>query len=285
MEDNPYWARNDAGVPDPRHVRAVKLISLVPEGRLRRGLMRRYRLRRYRGDAVECPVCGSTFSQFMWAWNRAAAICWSCGAAERHRSLWLYLTGPANPLADTEDMLHFSAEYPLAVRLRERIGPGYMTSEYAPGKADLQIDVTDIALPDASLDALICSHVLEHVEDDARAMRELRRVLRPGGIALVMVPLDHSRATTYEDPSITGPEERKAAFWQHDHVRVYAPDIADRLAAAGFDVAPVAPADALTSAEIDRYALRSEDVVYACTPSEPAASAGDERSASSSSGS
>jgi SAM-dependent methyltransferase len=264
LTDNPHWARDGSGVPDQSHVRAVKLLSLIPDGRLRRGLMRRYRLRHYRGDAVECPICGSTFSQFMWAWNRPRAICWSCGAAERHRALWLYLQSGADPLAGAEDVLHFSAEYPLATRLRERIGPGYRTSELEPGRADLAIDITAIDLPDQSLDAIICSHVLEHVPDDARAMSELHRALRPGGKALVMVPLDHSRAATYDDPSIMDPEERTQAFWQHDHVRLYAPDIADRLTAVGFEVSSTTPAQAVGRALERRYALRQEDVVFTC---------------------
>jgi SAM-dependent methyltransferase len=263
LTENPHWARDDSGVPDPRHVRAARLISVVPDGKLRRTLLRRYRIAHHKGDAVECPVCGSTFSQFMWGWNRAGAICWSCGAAERHRALWLYLQNK-RPLENAKDVLHFSAEYPLAVRLREQIGPGYRTSEFEPGKADLAIDITAIDLPPESLDAIICSHVLEHVPDDALAMRELHRVLRPGGTAIVMVPLDHSRATTYEDPSITDPEERREKFWQHDHVRLYAPDIADRLRAAGFEVTSTSPAETAGPELTRRYALRQEDVVFTC---------------------
>ena len=232
MTDNPHWARDDAGLPDPRHVRAARLISVIPDGKLRRTC----------SAATGSPTTGATRSSAPSAARPSAsscgrgtaprAICWSCGAAERHRALWLYLQS-AKPLDNAKDVLHFSAEYPLAVRLREQIGPGYRTSELEPGKADLAIDITAIDLPDESLDAIICSHVLEHVPDDALAMRELHRVLRPGGTAIVMVPLDHSRATTYEDPSITDPDEREDEFWQHDHVRLYAPDIADRLARGG----------------------------------------------------
>jgi SAM-dependent methyltransferase len=199
----------------------------------------------------------------MSAFNRPQAICWSCGAAERHRALWLYLRD-AKPFAQAKDVLHFSAEYPLAVRLRDQIGPGYKTSEYEPGKAELQIDITKIDLPDESLDGIICSHVLEHVRDDALAMREVHRVLRPGGTAIVMVPLDHSRTTTYEDPEITEPDDREAAFWQHDHVRLYAPDIATRLETAGFDVTSTSPAKTAGPDNERRFALRQDDVVFTC---------------------
>ena len=119
-------------------------------------------------------------------------------------------------------------------------------------------------LPDAAFDATICSHVLEHVEDDAVAMRELRRVLVPGGWAIVMVPLDLSRASTYEDASKVTPEERRAAFWQHDHVRLYGRDLGDRLAGAGFEVTVITPAELVGPELATRYGLMPEERVFLC---------------------
>ncbi len=104
-----------------------------------------------------------------------------------------------------------------------------MTADLSQPGADLQLDLTALDLPDESFDAVICSHVLEHITDDAAAMRELRRVTAPGGWCLVMVPLDLSLGRTFEDPLIVEPSERERAFWQHDHVRLYAPDIGERL--------------------------------------------------------
>ena len=123
-------------------------------------------------------------------------------------------------------------------------GLRYVTADLEPGLGELQLDVTRIALPDGAFDAILCSHVLEHVPDDRAAMRELRRVLAPGGWLIVMVPLDHTRAETYEDPAITSPAERERAFLQHDHVRLYAPDIAGRLEEAGLEVTRHRPRDA-----------------------------------------
>ena len=186
----------------------------------------------HRGDAVSCPVCGSRFDTFKPDWNRPGAICWRCGAHERHRALWLYLER-SRVLDGVGSLLHFAPEHALEVRLRPRL-ERYVTADLDPAKGELQLDLERLELPDASFDAALCSHVLEHVGDDAAAMRELHRVVRRW--ALIMVPLDLSRDRTDEDPSVTDPAERERRFWQHDHVRLYAPDVAGRLRAAGFAV-------------------------------------------------
>jgi SAM-dependent methyltransferase len=130
--------------------------------------------------------------------------------------------------------------------------------------ADLRLDITALDLPDGAFDAIICSHVLEHVADDAAAMRELHRVTAAGGFVLVMVPLALDRATTYEDPRISSPEERERAFLQRDHVRLYAPDIADRLRAAGFAVETVDLHAELGPAAAAHHGLLASDLIFLC---------------------
>jgi SAM-dependent methyltransferase len=140
----------------------------------------------------------------------------------------------------------------------------YVTGDLTPGAADLELDITKLAVPDHAFDAIICSHVLEHVEDDRAAMRELHRVLAPGGWAVVMVPIDLSREHTYEDPAVRSAEAREREFWQFDHVRLYAPDIAGRLRDAGFDVSAVRLTDEL-GPELSRYyGLLANDELYLC---------------------
>ena len=234
--------------------------------RARAALGRRAQMLRHRGDAVLCPICGHSFDRFKDAWNRPDALCWRCGSHERHRAQWLVLTRRAELLGSARSLLHFAPEWTLRHRLSRLPGLRYVTADlYAPD-VDLRLDITALDLPDGSFDAVLCSHVLEHVEDDAAAMRELARVTAPGGWCLVMVPLDLGRERTYEDPAITAPAERTRAFWQHDHVRLYAPDIGERLRAAGFEVERIRPERELGAATMRRCRLAASDDLWLCRP-------------------
>ncbi len=233
--------------------------------RARRAARRRLDLARRRGADVHCPVCGRDFDRFRDAWNRPRAICWSCGAHERHRAFALLL-GERPGLVRGREVLHFAPEWCLERRIRRLAPARYVTGDLEPGTADLTLDLQDLALPDAAFDTAICSHVLEHVRDDAAAMGELRRVVRPGGTALVMVPTDLERAATFEDPAIAAAAAREAAFWQHDHVRLYARDVGARLAAAGFAVERWNAIEARGEAAARRFGLLASDDVWICTP-------------------
>jgi SAM-dependent methyltransferase len=237
---------------------------VVTPGRVREALIRRYEMATHRGDAVSCPLCGHSFTAFKPDWNRPNALCWRCGSHERHRALWLYLERHPQVLGEARSLLHFAPEWCLERRLRRVPGLRYVATDLDPRKGELQLDITRMALGDGAFDAIICSHVLEHVEDDAAAIGELHRVLRPGGWAIVMVPLDLSRTQTYEDPAVRTPAQRERAFWQHDHVRLYAPDIERRLGAPGFAVARERPAVELGPALAARYGLLESDEIFVC---------------------
>jgi SAM-dependent methyltransferase len=237
--------------------------------RLRAAAERRRAVLAHRGDTVLCPVCGHGFDRFRSDWNRSGALCWRCGSHERHRALWLFLESRPELLLDASSLLHFAPEWCLERRLREVAGLRYTSADLAPNTAELQLDITDLRLPDGSFDAIICSHVLEHVEDDRAAMRELHRVLVPGGWAIVLVPLDLTRAATYEDPDVSSPQEREREFWQFDHVRLYASDIADRLRAVGFEVTTSQPACELGLTQAARYGLLESDVIHLCRRRQP----------------
>jgi SAM-dependent methyltransferase len=227
---------------------------------------RRVDIVRHRGSAVQCPLCGGRFDRFKDAWNRPNALCWRCGAHERHRAQWLLFTARPELLGAIRSLLHFAPEWTMRARLEplaaER-GLRYMTADLDPAGVDLQLDLRKLDLPDACFDAVMCSHVLEHVDDDRAAMRELRRVTAPGGWCLVMVPLDVTRTETYEDPRVVAPEDREREFLQHDHVRLYAPDIADRLRAAGFEVEVVRPEE-LGAGALRRAGLLAADWIFLC---------------------
>lgn len=221
---------------------------------------------RHRGSAVECPLCGGRYDRFKDDWNRPGALCWRCGSHERHRAQWLLFDRRPELLEGARSLLHFSPEWCLRRRLAALPGLRYVTSDLDPAQdVDLRLDLTALDLPDGAFDAVICSHVLEHVTDDRAAMRELRRVTAAGGFTLVMVPLALDRERTHEDPRITAPADREREFLQADHVRLYAPDIARRLRAAGFAV-EVIDSTAELGADAARYRLNASDLIFLCRP-------------------
>lgn len=226
----------------------------------------RIRLLRHRGDTVRCPICERGFDRFADDYDRARALCWRCGAHERHRAQWLLLRSRPELLNDASTLLHFAPEWALRRRLARNDQLRYVTADLQQPGVDLHLDITALTLPDASFDAVICSHVLEHIPDDATAMRELRRVTSAGGWCLVMVPLDLRRTHTYEDPSITDPQARRRAFWRPDHVRLYAPDIEARLARAGFRVERIDPLTEFGAPECRRCGIPEAEVIWLCRP-------------------
>ena len=221
-----------------------------------------------RGNQVSCPICGGNFRRFLEFRGRQNARCPRCGALERHRAALTILQTQTNLFTAQLRVLHFAPEQGLSRILRAARNLDYVTADIRPGAADLTMDITDIDAPDESFDVVLCSHVMEHIQDDMQAMREIRRILRRDGWAFIIVPFDPSRTEIYEDPTITSPEGRLAAFGQSDHVRYYsASGFEQRLQQAGFSV---------QRAEVDdpelreRYSLINagviEDWAALCTP-------------------
>lgn len=217
--------------------------------RVRAAGLQWWRGRPYRGTGRYCPLCRRESGGFAPAGvTRRPARCIHCGSLERHRFLWKYLEGQTDLLASGYRVLHFAPEPCLARRLAAVPGLDYVTADLEAGRAQVQVDITAIPYPDGHFDVILCSHVLEHVPDDRRALSELARVLEPAGWALLVVPL--ADGPTVEDPEETDPAERLRRFGQEDHVRIYGSDFPARLEAAGFAVTAVVPADVLTAAEM-----------------------------------
>jgi SAM-dependent methyltransferase len=128
-------------------------------------------------------------------------------------------------------VLHFAAEAVVTDMVLKQRPSRYITADLFAA-ADLQLNIESIELPDGSFDRIICSHVLEHV-DDKKALRELRRVLKPGGFLILMVPIIEGWAETFEDPLLASEIERETYFGQHDHVRFYGSDPRKRISARG----------------------------------------------------
>ena len=192
----------------------------------------------YWGNKVECPVCGKHFRKFLpYGYGEAMdnRLCPSCLSLERHRLLWLYLKEKTGFFTDELKVLHFAPEQPFLKRFKSLKNLDYTTADLDSPIADLHLDVTKIDLPDNTYDVVICNHVLEHVDNVDNAFSEIKRILKPNGWAILMVPINPN-VDTFEDPSITDPKERQRLFGQYDHVRQFGRDYADVLAKAGFKV-------------------------------------------------
>jgi hypothetical protein len=184
-----------------------------------------------------CPICATVSPHFLDGGvspKRRNAKCPVCGSLERHRLFWLHFVNEVWPRlpAGKKDVLHVAPEPFFAGLLKPHEEVNYLSGDLMMSDAMLKLDLTDMQFHDEQLDVIICSHVLEHIPDDRKAMTEMHRVLRPGGYLLVMVPTYGEH--TYEDWTITEPEDRKVHFGQDDHVRKYGRDIAIRLTEAGF---------------------------------------------------
>lgn len=182
-----------------------------------------------------CPVCNKSSSRFLefGAVPRENARCPHCESLERHRLLWLYLTEKTDLLdGRPKKVLHVAPERCLLKKLEERLEDGYLTADLEDPNAMVKMDIMHIDYAEESFDVILCSHVLEHVPDDRKALREFHRVLKQDGWAILLVPI--TAKATFEDPSIVDPQERLRLFGQEDHVRRYGLDYLDRLREAGF---------------------------------------------------
>jgi predicted SAM-dependent methyltransferase len=158
-------------------------------------------------------------------------------------------------------MLHVAPEPELSRWLQEVEYIDYVSADLSSPRAMVRMDISDIQYRDNTFDVIYCSHVLEHVPDDRKAMREFWRVLKNGGWAILQVPI--TADVTFEDPTVTSPEERERLFGQHDHVRRYGPDYRDRLVDVGFSVTVDGFVRELDERTVSRYGLmRSEDVYF-----------------------
>lgn len=217
-----------------------------------------------RGDRHTDPIDGKSFRRFLpygYENPRENVLSPSTLSLERHRLLWLYLKERTNFFKKTQKVLHFAPEQAFYKRFREMHGLDYTTTDLNSPLADVKADICDLPFADHSFDVILCNHVLEHIPDDHKAMKELHRVMKPGGWGIFQVPQDLKREHTFEDNTITDKRERARIFGQYDHVRIYGRDYFDRLRAVGFKVEEVDYTAGLSSAEIERYRVAKGEII------------------------
>jgi len=193
------------------------------------------------------------------------AICPRCGAAERQRLLWLYLKNTTNLFSDNLRLLHFGPSYILQKNFRSMENLDYTSADLYSPVSMVKMDITNILYKENSFDVILVSHVLEHVIDDRKAIQELFRVLKPGGWAIIQSPIDLNRDQTYEDYSVTLPEERVRVFGNPGHVRIYGLDYKSRLEGAGFTVKVDPYVRELPNNDVKKYGLIKNEDIYFCT--------------------
>ena len=244
---------------------AKAVVGMLVPAAQRGFVLRRIRLAIYRGDRVECPCCGGRFKRFMPGLShRDTRVCPRCGAQERHRALWLYMRERTDLFQrDQLSILHWAPEYALQRSLGALPNAAYVSADLEGDEAMQHMDMTDVPFKDGAFDLIVCVHVLEHVPDDRQAMREMVRVLKPGGIAMLLVPIVLEQPTL-EDPAIVTPAQRKEAYWQEDHVRLYGGDFPQRLEEEGFSVTVDRWVRTLDRATLDRHGLFPLEDIYVC---------------------
>lgn len=233
------------------HIKTVAK-NLIPTP-LRTPLRRAAKTLRYFGFNYQCPMCGSHLrkllpfgldfpvlkeQEIVGGGRREQAACPVCRSTDRERLVSLYLEHVLRIRSQSWRLLHVAPEAGLSRRLARLSHLDYLTADISGRNVMVKMDITAIAYAEGHFDAIVCNHVLEHIIDDRQAMRELYRVLKPGGWAVLQVPLSKRLSQTFEDPSITTEADRERVFGQKDHVRIYAADYQDRLASVGFDVHP-----------------------------------------------
>jgi SAM-dependent methyltransferase len=239
---------------------------------------------RHAGRNGECPICGYRCRDWRTIGEPAAvnrelrligagtrqAGCYWCLSTDKERLLYLYFTRvfkiPENTSHYT--VLHCAPELCLYKLLRRLPTVDYIPADLCPEKYPFakhirKIDLCHIDLISDSIDLIIANHILEHIPDDRQAMKELYRILKPGGKALLQVPISQILEVTIEDFAVTDEREREARFGQSDHCRIYGRDYFERLASAGFSVEQV---DVLpNSSDKEYYGLNPHERLFLAT--------------------
>lgn len=220
-----------------------------------------------KGNRFTDPIDGKSFRTFLsygYTTHRENALSPSTFSLERHRLLWLYLQNETDFFTKPQKVLHVAPEQAFFKRFRNQENLEYTTTDLLSPLADVKADITNLPFEDNSFDTILCNHVLEHIPDDTKAMQELYRILKPSGMAILQIPQELDRETTFEDNSVTDKKERTKIFGQYDHVRVYGLDYFEKLRSIGFTVKEEDYTATFTPEEIEKYCLMEGEVIPVC---------------------
>ncbi len=220
-----------------------------------------------KGNTFTDPIDGKKFKSFLpygYGKQRNNVLSPSTLSLERHRLLWLYLKNETDFFSVEKKILHFAPEQAFYKRFKKMKNLDYVTTDLNSPLADVKADICNLPFKDNEFDMILCNHVLEHIPDDTKAMQELYRVLKVGGMGIFQIPQDLNRETTFEDHSITDKKERAKIFGQYDHVRIYGRDYFDKLKSIGFKVDEVDYTSKLSTEDITNYCLAKGEIIPVC---------------------
>lgn len=243
-----------------RHNKIPMPLNVMEAGLILRGLL-------FLGTRYTCPCCGWHIRDFAKGnallKKRPLSYCPRCNSKSRHRRIWLFLQNKTNLFKDPLSLFEVSPKYSFSRRFTRMANLHYLGGDlYDRPHISFRLDLIHTPIQPESFDAVLCIHVLEEIDHDRQAMAEIFRILKPGGWAVISVPTRMDQPT-YEDPSITSPKERKVAFGEPDHVRIYGYDLLDRLKSTGFEV-QVDLAEDVPAQTRKMYGLRGDENIFYC---------------------
>ena len=222
-----------------------------------------------KGNTFTDPIDGKSFRMFLpygYGTQRNNVLSPSTLSLERHRLLWLYLQNETDffTAKTKKKVLHFAPEQEFYKRFKKQTNIDYTTTDLLSPLADVKADICNLPFEDNTYDIIFCNHVLEHIPDDTKAMQELYRVLKPGGMGIFQIPQDILRATTFSDDTIVNQKERALIFGQYDHVRVYGRDYFDKLRSIGFTVLEEDYTNKIAPELVKKYCLAKGEIIPVC---------------------
>ena len=221
----------------------------------------------YRGNEFTDPINGKSYKKFLpygYVKQRDNALSPGTLSLERHRLLWLYLNNETNFFSKTLKVLHIAPEQCFYNLFKNLKNINYTTFDLNSPLADIKGDICNLPFKENSFDFILCNHVLEHINDDNKAMKELYRVLNKNGTAILQVPINQKSSKTFEDSSIVDKKERIEKFGQYDHIRLYGLDYFKKLESFGFKVDPLKYSKEFTESEIIKYGLIKDEIIPVC---------------------
>ncbi len=218
----------------------------------------------FKGSRFTDPIDGRSYRKFLpYGYGRQRENALSPGtlSLERHRQMWLYLQNETDFFSKNYKVLHIAPEQDFLRRFKKMKNLNYTSADLFSPIVDVKADILDLPFEDESYDIVFCNHVLEHIQDDRKAMSELYRVMRKGGWGILQVPMKTSLQETYEDFSVTDPKERQRLFGQYDHVRWYGMDYFQRLESVGFEVDVNFYSRTFSEADRKKYGLMENEIL------------------------